>query len=305
MKWMEGWHSYENTPLSTIFSSLGAYEDYNRYDNKDPGSFASEATALYRLGAGGVTSLFSSPLQGLNALLKFLTDFGGTGETQRALGNFITGSIAAGATTPVGGTAFRQVGRLFDATEYEADGWGKMFRYVPVVNYWLSQPRLNLFGEAITRPKLNVFGEKMTTTPLRSLPEHRSEVDPNDPVWNYLAEHPNLILTMPGATGSAGNIKMTPDEVYEYHKARGPALKQGLAEAFKDPEFNAMSSNEQNMVLKRGYEREASRIGQMHVLEYRQTHPVTKERMEQRLTGKGMSPEQAAEIAGQLGLPSQ
>lgn len=269
------WHSYENTPWRMLFSALGAYEDYFRYEKQNPDTFSNEAVAAYRAMAGGITSSFGSPLQGLDALLNYFTQFGGQG-AQREVGNFATQLVGSLLTTPIGGTAARQLYRTFvDQTEYEGNNiWEKSMRYIPVVNSMYLQP------------KLNVFGEHMTSTPLKAFPEYGNKVDPNDPVWNYLSTHPKIQFTMPGNQGSVAGIKMTPDEIYQYHLARGPVLKQQLARAFESPSFQTMPPAIQNDIIKRVYEHVASRAGQAAVMRYRQEHPVTQERIEQTRAGQ-------------------
>lgn len=269
------WHSYENTPWRMLFSALGAYEDYFRYEKQDPNALSNEATAAWRGLAGGVTSAFGSPLQGLDALLNYFTQFGGQG-AQRQVGNFATQLVGSLLTTPVGGTFTRQLWRAFvDQTEYEGNNiFEKAMRYIPVVNSMYLQP------------KLNVFGEHMTSNPLKAFPEYGNKVDPNDPVWNYLSTHPKIQLSMPGNQGSVAGIKMTPDEIYQFHLARGPALKEQLAEAFADPGFQTMPPALQNDLIKRTFEKVANRVGQARVLEYREAHPVTAEREAQTKAGQ-------------------
>jgi hypothetical protein len=276
------WHSYENTPWRALFSTLGAYEDYFRYEKQNPDALSNEVQAAEHALAGGLTSAFGSPLQGITAALNFLTQFSGGagGGAERAVGNFLTQTISAGLTGLVGGTAVRQLYRLYDPAEYEGNAmWQKAARYTPVVNSMFLQP------------KLNVFGEKMTASPLKGFPEYGSTVNKDDPVWNYLAEHPQIQLTMPGNSASAGGVKMTPDEIYQYHLARGPYLKEQLGRAFENPTFNDLSPERQNYLVKHTYEREANRIGQAAVLRYRQEHPVSQERLSATQAVRGLPPE--------------
>lgn len=47
---------------------------------------------------------------------------------------------------------------------------------------------------------------------------------------------------------------MPPDEIYQHHLARGPALKQ-LARAFADPRFQEMPVSEQHLLIQKVYEK--------------------------------------------------
>lgn len=286
-----GWHSYENTPLRPLFASLGAYSDYFRYEKQADNPALNEVLAMYHGINGSITSMLGSPLQGMEAALHFLTTAASAAEGQRAIGNFVSQAVSAAATTPVGGTFTRQVTRLFDPTQYEAkpsNPWSGALRYVPVVNA--------MTGE----PKLNVFGQHMLASPLHNIPEYTPSgglagfhkvVDANDPVWNYLEKHPGLKLTMPGNSAAVGLIKMTPDEIYEYHKARGPALYEELSRAFEDPEFREAPVEQQNYLIAHVYEHIANMAGAEHVMDYRETHPVTKEREAAMLKTRGIVPD--------------
>jgi hypothetical protein len=256
------WHSYENTPWRMLFAGLGAYEDYSRYEKQNPDGISNQAAAALRVVTGAATSAFGSPLQGLDAVLQAATQMQGGGEGMRAISNFLTQSAASIITTPLGGTATRQIYRLFDPTEYEASSFGaKLLRYTPVVN--------SMFLE----PKLNVFGEPMHATPLKNFPEYGEQVptQEKDPVWNYLATHPDIKLSMPGNQGSVGKVKMSPEEIYQYHLARGPYLKEELARAFSSPSFNSLDADRQNAIVKR-YEEAASKVGKGAVYRYREAH---------------------------------
>ena len=152
----------------------------------------------------------------------------------------------------------------------------------------------------VGEPKLNVFGEHMQASPLRATPEYSptggllgtgfgKTVQTDDPVWDYLAAHPGIKLAMPGNTASVARIKMSPDEVYQYHLARGPALKDMLARAISDPHFTEAPEPIQNQIIKRAMEKTASRVGQIAVMKYRQEHPVTPERIRQALSARGIT----------------
>lgn len=258
-----GWFNYDNTPLRPVLSFLGAYEDYLRYEKQDSNAVTNEGQAFIQAGLGSVSSLFGSPLQGLDTVMTALTHMRGP-DIQRTLGNFATQMAGSALSIPFGGTGPRQLARAIHPTEYEANTLiGKSLRYIPVVNDWL----LN--------PKLNVFGEQMSSTPLKNFPFFPSVIPSAeaDPVWNYLAEHPNIRLTMPGNSATLGKVKMTPEEIYVYHEARGPVLKQELAHTFARPGFGDLDSDRQNQIVKR-LEAEASTVGKMAVMRYRREHPL-------------------------------
>ncbi len=214
---------------------------------------------------GSTTSLFGSPLQGLDAALNALTQFQGP-DVIRNVGNFLSQSTSSVVTALVGGTAVRQVYRgLINPKEYEAGNpFQKFLRNIPVVN------------DMFLKPKLNVFGEPMTSTPWTHFPEVGTSVPKDDKVWNYLATHPEIHLTMPGNQGTVARVKMTPEEIYQYHLVRGPYLKQELAHAFSDPHFDRMPADRQNAIIKE-YERSASAVGKAAVMKYRRAHPVPRE----------------------------
>jgi hypothetical protein len=261
------WHSYENTPFRMLFAGLGAWEDSMRYDKQDDNAMVNEGTAAYKAVSGFYTSAIGSPLQGLDSVLNAATKIQGA-DAIREAGNFATATASALLTTPFGGTAFRHFYRLYDPTEYEASGKGlvgfgqKFLRNTPVVN--------SMFLE----PKLNVFGEKFESTPLHNFPEYANQVpsEEKDPVWHYLATHPDIKLSMPGNPGTIGKVKATPEEIYQLHLARGPYLKEQLANLFASPSFNGLDGDRQNAIVKR-YEEVANKVGDAAVYRYRQTHP--------------------------------
>ena len=91
-------------------------------------------------------------------------------------------------------------------------------------------------------------------------------------MWSYLATHPQIHLAMPGNSGTVAGVKMTPEEVYQYHLARGPYLKGELAHAFSDAHFNSLRAELQDKIVK-AYERAATAVGHTAVLRYRAAHP--------------------------------
>ena len=265
------WHSYENTPFRMLFAGLGAWEDQMRYEKQDPSAFVNEGAAAYHAVSGFYTSAFGAPLQGLDAVLNAATKAQGP-QTIREAGNFATQLAAGLLTTPFGGTAFRHVYRLFNPTEYtgtyrqdapEMARWlpAQLERYLPVVNSWALEP------------KLDVFGEALHSTPLHNIPEMPSQVPAleRDPVWHYLAMHPGIKLSQ-GNPATLNKIKVSPEEAYQYHLARGPFLKQELGRAFNNPNFTALPDEAQNATIKKVYERNADRIGDLAVRKYRAEH---------------------------------
>ena len=306
------WHSYENTPFRAMFSTIGAMEDAFRYDKEPPNL----DMVAFRSIAGGLSSVFGSPLQGPELSMQLLTGMSQEGALQRKTSDFLAQVIGAMVATPFGGTMTRHLLRLGPATEHPAvpglfdptqyypvdrnDTIGKMTRYIPVVNAWTGQP------------KLNVLGEHMFSTPLHNIPEYTPTgglfgigpiVKTDDPVWNYLAEHPGIHLSMPGATGWTARIKNTPQEQYEFQLARGPILKGLLAKAFEDPHFNELPEPTQNRIIK-VYERAATRMGEAAVMSYRKEHPVTGERIKQALSARGIAESEEFERRISGGLPT-
>jgi hypothetical protein len=271
-----------------MLSGLGAVSDYYRYDKnvKQISPLSSSLMAGVYLMRGGINSAIGSPLQGLEAALGFVTQVHGTTNPQVELMNFATQATGAMLTAPIGGTITRQLGRVIPvptekyppATEYEAtEVGGKLIRYVPVVNSWLLQPRLNIFGEPFqATPLYNIVGVPNV------VPSKEA-----DPVVNYLAEHPDIHLSMPGNTGTVAQIKMTPEEVYQHHLARGPFLRQQLNRLFSEPSFSNLSGPEQNNIVKH-MSQAATRVGNAAVIRYRQEHPVTPERRQQALEARGI-----------------
>ncbi|NTU49312.1 MAG: transglycosylase SLT domain-containing protein [Desulfobulbaceae bacterium] len=203
--------SYANTPIGLGLAVLGNAIDMQRYGTGDDESTGNRlAMAVLMIG----NTVFSqSFLSGLSGFFEALTS-DNPGQAMAAWKSLVSRTVS-GLSTP---NALRDTYRFFDPKAYRASS----FMEAIVKNTPFA-------ASAGLKPALNALGQPIYPLGAGATAAQRNRffgVKSGDPVWRYVMDS-GIRISVPSATTEIdlqNDIRMTPDQYYEYHKEQGQDL---------------------------------------------------------------------------------
>jgi hypothetical protein len=203
--------SYANTPIGLGLAALGNAIDMQRYGTGDDESTGNRlAMAVLMIG----NTVFSqSFLSGLSGFFEALTN-DNSGQAMAAWKSLVSRTVS-GLSTP---NALRDTYRFFDPKAYRASS----FMEAIVKNTPFA-------ASAGLKPALNSLGQPIYPLGAGATAAQRNRffgVKSGNPVWRYVMDS-GIRISVPSATTEIdlqNDIRMTPDQYYEYHKEQGQDL---------------------------------------------------------------------------------
>jgi len=223
------WYPYLNTPIAPMFSLLGFLKDAVKY-RKD----YDEMSFMDKFGNGLILTLSSLAEQSFVGGLKdFISIFDENREkgAEKYFQRFTAGIVGA----LVAPNIVKQIARMFDDQQYEANTWTEML----IRNVGIAQEKFGL------KPKLNILGEPIKKDGLMSSVISGVPVE-SSPVWDFIVKN-SAFVSVPSKNTIIYDTEMqkqrslTPDEYYEYVKKSGAKIKNVMEKNMD--ELNKMDSD--------------------------------------------------------------